>query len=319
MSTSIEKKPERALTPVDKQMLSLMVEFDRRDVNLSKLLPRSVPVDRFKEGIRFALAQNPDLLKCTPGSIMIACMKAAKLGVDVSGGALGHGYLVPYGDECTFVQGYKGLVALAVGAGIVKDMQPVLVYENDEFFPEEGVDPKFIHRPMVVRRPDQERGRIIAAYTRVTLPDGTRVIKGWLDLHDIARIESGIRSKKSPWNTPHRPEMIKKSSLRNGFKTLGVPASEQAQRLREAFESEDEDQGFDVEAEVVAPAQTTTERVKGRLKDASAALPPPGPSFSEIDQRIRDAKKPEYVSEEPTDAQLEQERAARKREPGAEG
>lgn len=319
---ALERRQDRALTPVDKMVLGFMDNLSKREANLANLLPPGASVERFKEGVRFALAQNPDLLKCSPSSIMLACMKAAKLGVDVSGGALGHGYLVPYGEECTFVQGYKGLVALAIAAGTAKDLTPVLVYENDEFTPEEGDNPVFSHKPLVPRRLDQVRGAIIAAYTRVTLPDGTRVIKGYLDLHDIHRIESGVRGSKSPWRGPHRPEMVKKSTVRNAFKTLGVPESESGRRFQRAVEADIESESYDVEGEVVEQPKTGMEAIRAEMKKQQAAEAPalsaPGPSFSDLDARLSQAREKvpvaegDYTPPEPTDEQLAQEQSNKK-------
>lgn len=309
MNTAIEKREEKALTPVDRQMLGLMKEFDRRATRLENLLPPDVPVARFTEGIRFALAQNPDLLKCTPGSIMIACMKAAKLGVDVSGGALGHGFLVPYGDECTFVQGYKGLVSLAVQSGLVKDMTPVNVHEQDVFDVEEGEMPRFVHKPFVPRKAGEGRGGIIASYTRVVLADGTRVVKGVLFLDDIARIEGGIRSNKSPWKTNHRPEMTKKSSIKNTFKTLGIPEGERMDRLRRALEADAEAELVDLDVEPETPPTRGNAGLKEKLREK--ALPPPGPSFAEIDAQIAASRNMETLPISHPDAQPP--------EPGSEG
>lgn len=277
MSTAIEKQQQKPMTPVDRQMLGLMAEFDKRGSRLADLLPPGLSVSRFKEGIRFAIAQNPDLLQCSPGSIMVACMKAAKLGVDVSGGALGHGYLVPYAGECTFVQGFKGLVALAVTSGLVKDMTPVIVYEKDEFIPEEGDRPRIIHRPFVQRALTESAGAIIAAYTRVTLQDGTQVVKGMMSLADINRVESTVKAKKSPWFGPHRPEMIKKSSVKNAFKTLGIPEGERTERLRRALEADAEAELVDIQTDQQSPA--TSSSVIGSLKSrAQAMLSAPQPT-----------------------------------------
>lgn len=242
MSTAIQKNEAKALGPVDKMMVDLMGSMDRRSARLENLLPPDMPVERFKESIRLALAQTPALLKCDPGTVLLSVMKAAKLGIDVAAGPLGHGALVPFGTECTFVPMYKGLVALAVVSGVVKDMTPVLVYERDHFVPEEGDNPRVDHKPYVPRKASDSRGDIIAAYTRVILPDGTRVIKGMLYADDIARIESGT-AKGGPWGTKHRPEMVKKSTIKNATKTVGIPSTEQTQRLRDALAA-------DVEAEV---------------------------------------------------------------------
>jgi recombination protein RecT len=313
MTAAIEKKESAPLTPVDRQMMSLMSEFEKRATRLEHLLPPGSSVERFTEGIRFALAQTPALLKCTPGSIMVACMKAAKLGIDVSGGALGHGHLVPFGTECTFVPGYKGLVALAVASGVVKDMTPVLVYSADEFELEEGEVPRFVHKPFVPRKNGEARGDIIAAYTRVVLDDGTRVVKGMLFLDDIERIEGGIRAGQSPWKTPHRPEMVKKSTVKNAFKTLGVPEGEKTVALRRAMEADAEAELVDITTKETPQARTSpVDIVKARLK--SKVLP------DRVTLEASPTQEPEHASMEPTDEQIEAERAARAlRQPGEEG
>lgn len=267
--SGIQKNEVKALSGVDKMMLDLMGSMERRSARLENLLPPDMPVERFKESVRLALAQTPALLKCDPGTVLLSVMKAAKLGIDVAAGPLGHGALVPFGTECTFVPMYKGLVALAVTSGVVKDMTPVLVYERDHFVPEEGDAPHVDHKPYVPRKASDSRGDIIAAYTRVILPDGTRVIKGMLYADDIARIEQGA-AKGGPWGTRHRPEMVKKSTIKNATKTVGIPSTEQTQRLRDALAAdvEAESRGLDADestTHAVTP-MTGTEGLKAAMK-----------------------------------------------------
>lgn len=260
MSTTqqgIQKTEQKGLTPVDKMMLSLMGEMSKREARLELLLPRDMPVERFKESVRFALAATPALLKCDPGTVMLSVMKAAKLGIDVAAGPLGHGALVPFGTECTFVPMFKGLVMLAVTAGVVRDMTPVLVYERDHFVPTEGDTPHVDHKPYVPRNGKDSRGAIIAAYTRVAFPDGSKAIKGMLYADDIERIAASSAGRNTPWNGPHRPEMVKKSTVKNAFKTLGVPSSEQADRLRDALAADIEAEARGVDAEATHTITTT--------------------------------------------------------------
>ena len=79
-------------------------------------------------------------------------------------------------------------------AGVVRDMTPVLVYERDHFVPTEGDKPQVDHKPYVPKKANDSRGDIIAAYTRVTFPDGSQVIKGMLYADDIARIAASSAS-----------------------------------------------------------------------------------------------------------------------------
>lgn len=269
MSNAVTKKTN----PIDGMLLEVMESINRREGRLENLLPADMPVSRFKESIRLALAITPALLKCDPASVVLSVLKAAKVGVDVSGGSLGHGYLVPYGQECTFVPGYKGLVSLAILAGVVLDMTPVLVYERDAFEVEEGDVPRVAHKPFIPRKANDSRGAIIAAYTRVLLPSGRHVVKGLLYADDIARIESGT-AKGGPWGGKHRPEMVKKSTVKNAFKTLGTPTSEQAERLRRALEADADAEALEVDGRVVdVPEEKPATRTAGLKARLTAGQP----------------------------------------------
>lgn len=251
---STEKKPETRLTPVESKFLELSDIMNRRKARFEDLLPPWMPPERFVASAKMAMSLMPALVKCTPESILTALFKAAKAGIDVSGGFLGHGALVPFGTECTFVPMFKGLVALAIQTGVAQDMTPILVYSNDVFDPEEGDNPRIVHRPFVPKKQGDKRGDIIATYTRVILPSGKVVIKGLLYLDDIARIESGVKAAGGPWGGPHRPEMVKKSSVKNAIKTIGIPSSDQAQYMAAALQADAEAEGYDVEGEVVSSA-----------------------------------------------------------------
>lgn len=296
---AIQKNEAKALSPVDKVMLEIMGSMERRAARLENLLPPDMPVERFKESVRLALAQTPALLKCEPGTVLLAVMKAAKLGIDVAAGPLGHGALVPFGSECTFVPMYKGLVMLAVTAGVVRDMTPVLVYEKDHFVPVEGDAPHVDHRPYVPRKAADGRGEIIAAYTRVTFPDGAVTIKGMMYADDIARIESSSKAGNSPWKGPHRPEMVKKSTVKNAFKTLGVPASEQAARLRDALHADVEADAREVgdEPTHVATPATGTEALKAALKSKKKEPAPEDAVTDHLPLSHPDAEPPEPGAE----------------------
>lgn len=262
---SNEKKQETRLTPVDAKFLDLSNIMERRKERFEDLLPPWMPPSRFVAGAKMALSLQPDLLNCTPESLLLALFKAARAGIDVSGGFLGHGALVRYGTEAQFQPMYKGLVALAVVTGVVQDMTPILIHEKDHFVPHEGNRGEIEHVPYVIRKRGETRGEVIGAYTRVLLPSGVKVIKGLLYLDDLDRVESSVKAKNSPWNGPHRVEMIKKSTVKNAFKTLGTPSSDQAQYMTAALQADTEAEGYDVEGTVVS--STPVQRGAGaRLK-----------------------------------------------------
>lgn len=286
---AVEKKAEK-LNPVDAKFLDLFNVMGRRKERFEDLLPPWMPAERFIAGAKMAVSLQPDLLQCTPESLVLALYKAAKAGIDVSGGFLGHGALVKYGNEATFQPMYRGLVALAVVTGTVQDMTPVLVHEKDHFVPHEGDEGRIEHVPYVIRKKGETRGEVIAAYTRVLLPSGAKVCKGLLYLDDLARIEASVKAKNSPWNGPHRVEMQKKSTVKNAFKTLGTPSSDQAQYLNAALQADAEAEGYDVEGTVVSA--TPAARGTARLKALAAGAKAETLEFSETPESVPVEREP---------------------------
>lgn len=272
MSTDNKAVKAEKMNPVDAKFMEIFGIMERRKGRFEDLLPPWMPAERFVAGAKMAVSLQPDLLQCTPESLLLALYKAARAGIDVSSGFLGHGALVKYGNEATFQPMYRGLVALAVVTGTVQDMTPVLVHEKDHFVPHEGDEGRIEHVPYVIRKKGETRGEVIAAYTRVLLPSGVKVCKGLLYLDDLARIETSVKAKNSPWNGPHRVEMQKKSTIKNAFKTLGTPSSDQAQYLNAALQADTEAEGFDVEGEVISatPAPRGTARLKSLAAGSKA-------------------------------------------------
>lgn len=261
---------QEKLTPADAKMLEVFNIMSRRQGKFEDLLPPWMPAERFVAGAKMAIGLNPALANCTPESVLMSLFKAARAGIDVSGGFLGHGALVPYKNECTFQPMYKGLIALAIATGVVQEMTPVLVHERDHFIPHEGNEARIEHIPYVPRKAGDKRGDIIAAYTRVRLPSGVVTIKGLLYLDDIAKVESGVKSTNGPWST-HRPAMIKKTTVKNAANTIGIMSSEQAQYLNAALEADAEHDASYVDGEVVGQSAPPASKGTARLKELAAA------------------------------------------------
>lgn len=242
---------EKKLSKPDALVLQVMDLLRQREARLEKMLPEGSDVSRFAESVRFAIAQSEDLQKCTLPSIVLAVMRGARIGLPVDGSG-GYAYLVPFNTkikgkngaedrwekQAVYVPGYKGFVVLARATGLALDMQPVLVRERDIFEPEEGDSPRIIHRPYVPRKHGDAAGEVIAAYTRVLLPSGERVVKGLLYLPDLERIAASSPAKGGPRSGPHTEEMTKKDTLKNAFKTMGVPPGDVYKALRLALSAD---------------------------------------------------------------------------------
>lgn len=282
---------DKKISPIDAAVLDIMETLRKREARLELMLPEGSDVQRFKESVRFALAQNPDLVMCTPQSLVLAVMRGARIGLPVDGSG-GYAYLVPFNKkikgkngeqdrwvkEAVYVPGYKGFVVLARATGLAQDMQPVLVREKDLFEPEEGDSPRIIHRPYVPRKTGDTAGQVIAAYTRVLLPSGERVVKGLLYLPDLERIAASSPAKGGPRSGPHESEMQKKDTLKNAFKSMGVPPGDVHKALRLALAADVAAETGEVDPELAALEEQRKPSANERLRETllkRADEPPP--------------------------------------------
>jgi len=127
-----------ALTPRQK----LKAELAQFEPSLQSLLPAGYEASRLITGALIAAANEPKLLQCTPVSIATACARVAQWGLDI--GTTAH--LMPYGERCTAVADYKGLIALMCRAGARK-VEANVVREGDEFAMAHGTEPYIRHTP----------------------------------------------------------------------------------------------------------------------------------------------------------------------------
>lgn len=185
---------------------------------IAKALPSVITPERFTRIVLSALSSNPSLKKCTPKSFLGAMMQAAQLGVEPNT-PLGQAYLIPFKnkgvDECQFQLGYKGLIDLAYRSGEVEVVQSHIVYENDEFECEFGLEPKLIHKPS-----DGERGKPIKVYAMFRTKDGGYGFDV-MTMDDVrkhaATYSKSYSSGYSPWTTNFE-EMAKKTVLKRVLK-----------------------------------------------------------------------------------------------------
>lgn len=139
---------------------------------IKKALPAVITPERFTRMALTAVSNTPDLEKCTPMSFIAALMNAAQLGLEPNT-PLGQAYLIPYKNkkkgvlECQFQIGYKGLIDLVYRNENVQTIQAQVVYENDEFEYELGLNSDLRHVPAW-----SDRGEMIYVYALFKLQNG---------------------------------------------------------------------------------------------------------------------------------------------------
>lgn len=170
-----------------------------------------------------------------PGSFVNAVVQAAHLGLEI-GGALGQAYLVPFKGEIKMMPGYRGLISLARRSGEISSINAEIVYENDIFDLELGIDTKVKHKPCLTG----DRGEPKLVYMVAHFKDGGNHFE-WMTVAEVMKIKarsSAVKSgKETPWDTD-RDEMIKKTIIRRGWKYLPMSIEMQsAEKIDSANET----------------------------------------------------------------------------------
>mgnify|MGYP002512009685 CR=1 FL=1 len=185
---------------------------------IAKALPSVITPERFTRIVLSAISVNPKLAECTPKSFLGAMMTSAQLGLEVNT-PLGQAYVLPYMNhgvmEAQFQLGYKGLIDLAYRSGEVEVIQSHVVYENDEFSCEYGLEPKLTHKPA-----DHDRGDPIKVYAVFKTKSGGFGFEV-MSMDDVrrhaAKYSKAYSSGFSPWKTNFE-EMAKKTVLKRVLK-----------------------------------------------------------------------------------------------------
>lgn len=133
---------------------------------ISKALPKVITPERFSRMVTTALTTTPKLQSCTAQSFIGSMLQAAQLGLEPNT-PLGQAYLIPYGNQCQFQIGYKGMMDLAHRSGEIKNIEAHVVYENDEFEFEYGLNSDLKHKPTL-----GERGNPVWVYAVYRLING---------------------------------------------------------------------------------------------------------------------------------------------------
>ena len=142
-ATDLQKKPDTTNFPA--MLKAFLPEINRA-------LPRHLKGDRMARIALTAFRRTPKLAECDPRSVFAAVIQAAQLGLEPD--TMGRAYLIPYGSECQFVPGWKGLVDLVNRSG-AGNCWAYPVFEGDDFDYQLGSEPKISHKPRGESDPDK--------------------------------------------------------------------------------------------------------------------------------------------------------------------
>lgn len=234
-------KPKTKAPIIVQQVLS-----DQFKKQLALAVPKHLNADRMARIAATEVRKNKALLNTEPTSFLGSVMQAAQLGLE-PGSALGQAYLVPYGNQCQLIIGYKGMIDLARRSGQVLSLNAYAVREGDDFSFQLGLKPDIHHVPSL--EADRIKKPITYVYAVATLKGG-----GYqFEVMSRAEVEA-VRAKaksKNIWNT-YFEEMAKKTVIRRLFKYLPVSIEAleitNADAKREAGEKVEPDDVINIEA-----------------------------------------------------------------------
>lgn len=119
---------------------------------IKRALPQHLNGDRMARIALTAFRRTPKLAQCHPLSVFAAVIQASQLGLEPD--TLGRSYLIPYGQECQFVPGWKGLVDL-MNNSKQGSVWTGAVFDGDAFDYELGDSPRVKHKPAGENDPDK--------------------------------------------------------------------------------------------------------------------------------------------------------------------
>lgn len=207
-------------------------ELGLREAMLKDLLPKGMSVQKFQAIVVSAVADNMDLLDCDRGSLLKSCLQAAELGLSLNKSMAEADILKVWNgrakrNDAQFRPRYKGLMKLALQSGEVLKIESRIVYANDVFEVEEGIDPRIIHKHGL-----GNRGDMIGAYCVWKMRNGESQFEV-MSKEEIEAIRDRSSSKTKdgkivgPWTTDPA-EMWRKTVVRRATKYM--PLSTEAAR-----------------------------------------------------------------------------------------
>jgi recombination protein RecT len=212
--TNPEKKPTT---------LAELINSPKIKNQFAMALPKHMNPDRMARIVTTEIRKTPALANSNIQSFLGAVVQCSQLGLE-PGGALGHAYLLPFGNgkaadgksNVQLIIGYRGMIDLARRSGQIISISARTVRDGDDFHYEYGLNEDLKHTPK-----SDESAPITYVYAVARLKDGG----SQFEVMTFNQIESVRKQSKAgdkgPWMT-HWEEMAKKTVIRRLFKYLPV-------------------------------------------------------------------------------------------------
>jgi recombination protein RecT len=160
----------------------------------------------FVQSVKDMFISNPSIQGCDITSILSAAKKVAKLNLTIGGDM----DIIPRGKEAKAEPNYKGLITLALRAGLFSKANTV--FENDEFDLDIGSS-EIKHKPCL----RGDRGAAIGYYAVVTFQTGASVVD-YMTKEEVQQFKKDHNLSSPAWSN-YFNEMGKKTVLKRLLKS----------------------------------------------------------------------------------------------------
>ena len=230
---------KRELSLIDR-FTNTMSVYEKK--NLAELMQgSSFTPAKFKQVLITEINKNVKLQEAflkNPASLFASILHCAELDLSPSQ-MVGEFFFIPLKDAITPVLGYKGLITLLLRSNKIKKIWTEVVYEDDDFIYEMGLEPKLAHIPN--HDSDRTPNKIKFVYACAKLEDNEVIFKV-MSRKEIQAIINMLKvANELYFNEKKDPEnwMLKKVVLKQLAKTL----PKQDDRLKKAISTDDNIEG----------------------------------------------------------------------------
>lgn len=222
--TPVQRVKEQAAKT---EIVSVFDFIKMKRSTIEDALPKHIGIERFIAMFTIVVNSNPELSKCTPASLIGALVQTTQLGL--MPGIVNHCYYVPFNNkkqingewktlrEVQFILGYKGMIELVNRSREAAILSTEVVYENDLFNYELGLNPTLKHVPVW-----DDRGKAIGVYCVAKNLLANEKLFIYLQKEDIEKVRGASKAKDSeysPWSKWWE-EMAKKTAIKRICKLL---------------------------------------------------------------------------------------------------
>jgi recombination protein RecT len=295
---------QQKLNPRQLAVVTRKNEIQQQEAELKKMLPPSIPSDKFIRTVQTAITLNPDLAEADKNSVLTSCMKAASDGLVLDGREAAltiYNTKVKRNGQETWVKMAQyipmvaGIIKRVRNSGEVSRLNAFVVYENDLFEVEFGLEMSLRHKPNFA-----DPGKPIGAYAVCKFKDG-EIDFEFMSLKQIEGIRERSKSKdKGPWQTDWS-EMARKTVLRRLSKRLPVDSdiARVVERIDEDYDFKPNDSAETPDPDVVIDNETgeVKEKPPAKTRGAAASKLNPKPKAAEPEPPVIDHEPAESESD----------------------